>query len=101
MEIHSSSLAFIPSGYTRNNNSNEEHVLSKNKKTLPAEQPGKRVDNNFKAEDIKLLSNKIEEQEKTVINTRITRALNAYTQENTQALKNQRTELVSGIDFFA
>ncbi|MCK5121963.1 MAG: hypothetical protein KAQ91_08255, partial [Methylococcales bacterium] len=71
------------------------------KDTLPAPQRTQRVENNFKAEDVKLLSDNIQKQEKTATNTRTSRALNAYIQENTQPLKDQRTELVSRIDVFA
>lgn len=101
MEIHSSSLAFIPAGYNKNNKSNANSALPKDKDTLPAPQRTQRVENNFKAEDVKLLSDNIQKQEKTATNTRTSRALNAYIQENTQPLKDQRTELVSRIDVFA
>ncbi|NOR71151.1 MAG: hypothetical protein GQ532_15875 [Methylomarinum sp.] len=101
MEIHSSSLAFIPAGYKGNNKNNESSALPKEKEILVAPQKTSRVDNNFKSEDVKLLSDNIEKQEKNSTNTLTARALNAYIQENTQPLKDQRTNLVSGIDFFA
>lgn len=101
MEIHSSSLASIPAGYNRNK-SKDNSTLSKDQATLPSpqQQPQGKA-NDFKAEDVKQLSDNIDKQQKTITNTRTSQAVNAYVQQNTQPLKDQRTDLVSRIDLFA
>ena len=105
MEIHSSSLAFIPA---RNNaaNKHDETRLSTtndrvdNQKSLilpPLQETEKR----FNAKDFQQLSEDIEKQQNRPTNSRTARALDVYTEQNTQLIKNQRSELISGIDFFA
>ena len=105
MEIHSSSLAFIPA---RNNDANKhdntnlsnntDRVDSQKNLILP---PPKEAVKSFNASDFQQLSEEIEKQQSRPTNPHTARALDVYTQQNTQPLKNQRSELISGIDFFA
>ncbi len=104
MKIHSSSLTFTPSG----NNSRSKQLppsAEKENKTaavslsLPSE--AARVDKKMDAPTLDLITKNIEPQIKVLSNPRTAYAVNAYIQENSQTLKNQRSELISGIDLFA
>jgi len=108
MEIHSSSLTFTPIGHNVKNR-NDEAQLSSNSKvkesiqiqpvlSLPSPKTSKV---NFKTTDLQQISAELENQNKSTTNSQNSRALNAYIQENIQPLKNQRSELISGIDLFA
>jgi hypothetical protein len=108
MEIHSSSLASTPIGHNVKNR-NDEVRLSSNSKvkdktqiqpvlSLPSPKTSKV---NFKTTDLQQISAELENQKKSTTNPQNSRALNAYIQENIQPLKNQRSELISGIDLFA
>jgi hypothetical protein len=105
MEIHSSSLAFIPAG----NNAAKKHdktlqsitndnVESQKNLTLPSP---KETEQRFNAKNFHQLSEDIEKQQNRPANFRTARALDAYTQQNIQPLKNQRSELITGIDILA
>lgn len=109
MEIHSSSLTFTPIGHNVKNRNDEAQQLANNSKvkdnvqiqpvlSLPSPKTSK-VD--FKTTDLQQVSAELEKQKKSTTNSQNSRALNAYIQENIQPLKNQRTELISGIDLFA
>ena len=105
MEIHSSSLAFIPAGNNATNkhdetrlSSNSNSVDSLKSLTLP---PLEKTEKSFNAKDFQQLSDDIEKQQNRPTNSSTVRALDAYTQQNTQSLKNQRSELITGINIFA
>jgi len=109
MEIHSSSLTFTPISHNVKNRNDEAQQLANNSKvkdniqnqpvlSLPSPKTSK-VD--FKRTDLQQVSAELEKQKKSTTNSQNSRALNAYIQENIQPLKNQRTELISGIDLFA
>ena len=103
MKIHSSSLAFIHAGNNGTNKqdesplSNNGRVDSQKSLTLP---PPKETEKSFNATDFQQLSENIEKQQNRPTNSRTARALDVYTQQNIQPLKNQRSELISGIDIF-
>jgi hypothetical protein len=105
MEIHSSSLAFIPAGNNATNkhgetplSSNNDSADSQKNLTLP---PPKATEKSFNAKDFRQLSENIEKQQNRPTNFRTAHALDAYTQQNIQPLKNQRSELITGIDILA
>lgn len=101
MEIHSSSLTYIPSR-VKTKNKNEVQNESSLKKEEPINQQLIIKNNDlFKATDLDKISSDIKNQTKHPMSTRSSRALNAYIQENIQPLKNQRSELVSKIDIYA
>ena len=105
MEIHSSSLAFIPAGNNATNKHDETRV-SKNIDTVDSQKsltlpPPKQTESSFKAKDYQQLSEDIEKQQNRPTNYPTARALDVYTQQNIQPLKDQRSELISGIDIFA
>ena len=107
MEIHSSSLAYIPNRSNANSNNDasqtvnkkSDHDNQKNQSALPLPPP-QPVEKSFKATDFDALSNKINKQQNAPTNSRTVQAVNAYVQQDTQTLKNQRSELISGIDLF-
>lgn len=102
MEIHSSSLAYIPASYrSRDNNEqtapqqkNNSHPLHSLVSPLPT------VDKKIDAPTLELATRHIEQTAKVLSNPRTSHAVNAYIQESAQPLKNQRSELISGIDLF-
>jgi len=106
MEIHSSSLAFIPNGQNTKNktdntlrtNSPKDNQQNQAIPTLPPPEP---TPKSFNANDFKQLSDEINKQQNSPTNKRTANALNAYAQQETQALKSQRSGLISGIDLFA
>lgn len=108
MEIHSSSLSFQPAK-PRVKNTNDHSQLSnknlnnndlQNKPALTLPSP-KAIKNSLNTADLQQLSTELEKQNKTTSQSRTDRAVNAYIQENIQPLKNQRSQLISGIDTFA
>jgi len=107
MEIHSSSLASIPSGYSPKNRNDPSQLSDSNREnkaessTVSSPANTKAVDTKFDIPKLQLISDDIEQQQKPPTNSRTAHAVNAYAQESSQALRNQRSELVSGIDFFA
>ena len=105
MEIHSSSLAFIPAGNNAAKHhdetrlsSNKDSVESQKSLTLP---PAKETEQRFNAKDFHQLSEDIEKQQNRPGNFQTARALDAYNQQSIQPLKNQRSELITGIDILA
>ena len=105
MEIHSSSLAFILPENNATNKHDETRLSNKNdsvdsKKSLTLPPP-KETEKSFNAKNFQQLSEDIEKQQNRPDNSPTARALDAYTQQNIQPLKNQRSELISGIDIFA
>jgi len=105
MEIHSSSLAFIPAGNNAANqhdetrpSKNKDRVETQKSLTLP---PVTETEKHFNARDFHQLSEDIEKQQDRSPNLRIARALDAYAQQSIQPLKNQRSELITGIDILA
>ena len=105
MEIHSSSLAFIPAGNNASNkhdgaphSNNNDSVDSQKSLTLP---PPEEIEKSFNAKDFQQISDDIEKQQNRPTNIRTAHALDAYTQQNIQPLKNQRSELITGIDILA
>jgi len=106
MQIHSSSLAFVPSGHSANNRTNQSQLSNKTQEkqlesSVSSSPDTQKVDKKNDAPTLQLISDSIEQQRKVPSNSRTARAIGAYTQESTQSLKNQRSELVSGIDLFA
>ncbi len=104
MEIHSSSLASIPKKFEAKKN-------SANKASLPSEvslkepvsakpQSKANTKGTVNISDIDTISKGIKNRQTGSLNTQSNRALNAYIQENTQPLKDQRSELVSSVDFY-
>ena len=105
MEIHSSSLAFIPAGNNAAKQHDETRLSSNNdsvesQKSLPLP-PTKEIEKSFNARDFHQLSEDIEKQQNRPTNFRTAHALVAYTQQSIQPLKNQRSELITGIDILA
>lgn len=106
MEIHSSSLAFIPQGHNAKNKTDDSLASDKfkdsqqNQKSLPLPPP-EPTQKSFKASDFEQLSDEINKQQNNPGNRRTANALNAYAQQGNQALKSQRSDLISGIDLFA
>jgi hypothetical protein len=106
MKIHSSSLAYIPSGYKPANRNDQSQLpdskKEKNGETSPlsASLPAT-VYEKANVTKLQLISEVIEQRQKIPSNSRTAYAVNAYIQENSQPLKNQRSELISGIDTFA
>lgn len=107
MEIHSSSLTFIPASHnakerndqsTATNNNTEDKASTD---SLSSPSYTNTVDKKIDAPTIDLITNNIEQQRKVLSNSRTSSAINAYIQENAQSLKTERSELVSGIDLFA
>lgn len=99
MEIHHSSLSY---SHLRGNPQNKASInpdklisaVAKTELLIKLDQ----TDN--ESTDIKQLTDEINSPVKTPKNLRESHALNAYIQENTQPLKNQRSGLISGIDLF-
>ncbi len=105
MKIHSSSLTIIPAGYSAKNRNDQSPSTNKDQETTPNSVSSSSlistVDKEFDAPTLDLITNNIEQQTKVLSNSRTAFAVNAYIQQNTQPLKAQRSELVSGIDLFA
>ncbi len=101
MEIHSSSLSFILANENFRAKKNSQH--SSNLKTANSENEITIVALSSRPatiSDIETLSSDIKKQQNTSTDLRNSRALNLYIQENTQLLQNQRSDLISRIDFF-
>ena len=105
MEIHSSSVAFRPAGNNAANKHDEsrpskniDRVETQKSLTLP---PVTETEKHFNARDFHQLSEDIEKQQNRPTNLRTALALDAYTQQSIQPLKNQRSELITGIDILA
>jgi len=105
MEIHSSSLAFIPAGFNGKNRHDSSQLSNADKETriesievLPS--TTKAVEGKKNIPQLQKISDDIEQQQKTPSNSRTARAVNAYIQENSEPLKTQRSELISGLDLF-
>ena len=106
MEIHSSSLAFITTGNNANKNKPDETGLSNNKDSVDSQKsltlpPPNETEKSFNANNFQQLSENIEKQQNRPTNSPAARALDVYTQQSIQPLKDQRSELISGIDIFA
>ena len=105
MEIHSSSLTFIPARYNTKNRNDQSPSTNIDQETTPSSVSSSSqmstVDKKNDAPTLELITNKIEQQRKVLSNSRTTHAVNAYIQQNEQPLKAQRSEFVSGIDLFA
>ncbi len=106
MEIHSSSLSFVARRLKANefnddqrfsNNNDSEATQNKTKLRLLS---SAEIESDINSDDFKQLSVNINQQENLSTDPRSQRAINAYIQENIQPLKNQRSELISKIDFF-
>jgi len=107
MEIHSSSLAYTPTGYNSKNR-NEPSPSSDSRKAnnsepspLSSDSNIRKVDKKIDVPTLELISSNLEQQRQAPSNSRTAQAINAYTQENAQVLINQRSELVPRIDLFA
>jgi len=104
MEIHSSSLSFIPKGVeAKKKNDNQQSTPRDDSLKKPVSnnpQSLTKSTNILNVTDVEHLSNSIESLNNPIKNVQSNRALNAYIQENIQPLKNQRSELVSGVDFY-
>lgn len=104
MEIHSSSLSFIPTRIeAKKKNDNQQSSPDEDRFKKPAPSTPQSLEKStpmLKVADVELLSSDIESLKSPIKNVQPNRALNAYIQENIQPLKNQRSELVSRIDFY-
>ncbi|MCK5831735.1 MAG: hypothetical protein KAH20_15680 [Methylococcales bacterium] len=105
MEIHSSSLRFIPNRVeAKKTNDNQQLAPSDDslKTPVPISSQSLAIStNSLNVNDIDLLSNDINSLKKNLFkNIHSNRALNAYIQENIQPLMNQRSELVTRVDFY-
>ena len=105
MEIHSSSLAFIPAGFNGKNRndpsqfSNADKVSRKeNSEVLSS--TTETVDVKTNIAKLQKISDDIEDQQKTPSNSRTARAVNAYILESSESLKTQRSALIPGLDLF-
>ena len=100
MKIHSSSLAYIPTGYQPKNTKKQEvesiQALAPQSSLLPS-----KIEKPFEIKSFQQLSSTIESQPISSSNSRQARALNAYAQESIKPLKTQRSDLISNIDLFA
>jgi len=99
-------LPLYPQGIVQNrNDTSQPSESTRENKTQPSpvSSPAdtKVVDTKIDIPKLQLISDDIEQQQKLPTNSRTAYAVNAYAQESSQTLKNQRSELVSGIDFFA
>lgn len=107
MKIHSSSLAFVPSGHKAANRNDQLQPTNSRKENsaetrpLSSSLPVTAAYEKANLPKVQLISDNIEQLQKTPPNSRTAHAVNAYIQENSQTLKNQRSELISGIDIFA
>jgi len=104
MEIHSSSLAYVPKKVeAKKNNVNKPSTPSEEglKKPVSAK-PQSMVNAKgiVNVSDIDTITNGIKKTQTGSFNTQPNRAINAYIQENIQPLKDQRSELVSKVDFY-
>lgn len=106
MEIHSSSLNGIQPAYHTKNTDKDR--LASNKENKESTENTDRllladidhVNKIYDINELEQLTETIEKQKKILTNSVAGRALKAYSQENVQHLKNQRSELISRIDFF-
>lgn len=101
MEIHSSSLASIPSGYQQKATNKEQDT---DKVISPAPQSQlllKEINKPFDTKSFQQLTTLIENQHTVPTNSRTARALDAYAQESIKPLKIQRSEFISNVDIFA
>lgn len=106
MEIHSSSLASIPARYNAKNKNDESRLINIVEKNIDSPKklsltlpPPSGVDKAYESNDFLELTDKINQQGKP-INSRTSRALNSYIQEDIKPLKDKRSELISSIDYF-
>ena len=104
MKIHSSSLASIPARYKANNHNEAQKSKAKknedelqNNSPIEHRQPTIQAKDNLKQVNLLHIAKPLQN---APVNSRIHQALNAYIQETNQPLKNQRSELITGIDFF-
>ncbi len=105
MEIHSSSLAYIPKKVEAKNNNiskpsapDVEDSLKKSVETKPESLANAK--HLINVSDIDSISSGIKNLKKGSFNTQSNRALDAYIQENIQPLKDQRSQLISRVDFY-
>jgi hypothetical protein len=104
MEIHSSSLTHIPAGYIAKNKKDVTLLPAFNKAVqeqaplnLPSPQD---IEDKLKNANLLQLTGTEEHPKNRPANSRNARAIDAYIQEDIKPLQNQRSELISGIDFF-
>ncbi|MCK4841480.1 MAG: hypothetical protein KAT04_06305 [Methylococcales bacterium] len=106
MKIHSSSLAFIPTGYSSADK--KEHIQpvnnitktgSENKQDVLIQNPAKELVQTSKTVDTDIVK-LFEAIEKLTITPINSHAVNAYILENIQPLKQQQSELLPRIDIF-
>jgi hypothetical protein len=100
MEIHSSSLAFIPNGYHPKNTKKQEteSIQHQAPQSLALVE---RIEKPVETKSFQQLTTIIESQQTILTNSPTARALDAYVQESIKPLKTQRSEFISSIDFFA
>ncbi|CAA9888796.1 conserved hypothetical protein [Candidatus Methylobacter favarea] len=116
MKIHSSSLAFSPIGFNRqqvdkNNkarNTNADNELSIAKKALDKKKSDKSIVPAYSSAGIRqtLINpgsslNEAKRDNINIIDTRTLRALTAYHQELNKPLQEQSAKLIQGIDIYA
>ncbi|MCF6203680.1 MAG: hypothetical protein L3J59_08435 [Methylococcaceae bacterium] len=104
MEIHSSSLAYIPKKIeAKKNNANKPFTPNEvglKEPALAKSQSKPHSTSISNISNIDAISNGINKRQPALLNTQSNRALNAYIQENIQPLKDQHSELVSRVDFY-
>ncbi len=107
MEIHSSSLAFVPNRYKTDNRNDQAQTQASRQDSqadITVDGLSADVENNSLPEknipQLQKINDQLQEQNNNPQNTRATRAITAYQQENSIALKSERQQLLSGIDLF-
>ncbi len=107
MEIHSSSLAFNPSGFNAKNRNDQSLDSTTDSETADVNNQANSSASlsiapadTSKLPQLQKITDDIQQLQQTPTNTRTARAVNAYTQENAESLKTQRAELISGLDIF-
>jgi hypothetical protein len=104
MEIHSSSLTRIPTGYIAKNKKDVTLVPTINtavQEQAPLNLPSPQdIEDKLKNANLLQLTSNEEHPKNKPTDSRTARAINAYIQEDIYPLQNQRSELISGIDFF-
>ncbi len=103
MEIHSSSLAFVPNKPSANKRNDPSESLNSKQETPSTGAASASTDNTRRQTDVvqlQKISDELKQQNNSSTHTPNARAINAYQQESSLSLRNQRSQLVSSIDLF-
>ena len=108
MRIHSSSIATLPAKRNAYKSNQAQQAIQKiNKNNQPADKqletqlPKSPVNRSNETTDLNKYTIELNKVQDTPIDAFTSRALKAYAQENDQLIKNQYSNSVSGVDFFA